>query len=198
MKKGDHYVARDFEGIIRATAKWSSKTDYDLYAIILNKDGSTEHVATFGARGVSASAHSHDYSVIHMGDAGRGQGDSGEEMHLTMHEDIDAVLFVVYSAQSNGAGSFRRYGVEFRLDLGDETIFIPSDEANADDGIYTMAPALIENTEEGPRIAALSNIYSRGGENRPELKRTKPTLWGRADGGKLDVSFDTGPRNDWK
>lgn len=198
MRKGEKYHAKGFEGIILAEAKWSSATDYDLYAIVLYKDGRTEHVATFGAYAIPAKSHNSDHSVVHFGDAGRGDGDSGEKMQLTMTDEIDAVLFVVYSAQSNGSGSFRRYGVEVKVTFGDEVVHIPADDQNANDGVYTMAPALIENTEEGPVLHALADAYSSGGENRPELKRKRPTLWGRAASTELEVKFDTGPRNHYK
>ena len=200
MSKGQNFIAPRFEGIINVSAVWSSNTDYDLYAIGLHKDGTEEHVATFGASGIPAKMHSDDYSILHMGDAGRGEGAAGESMQLTFAKDstLSAVLFVVYSAQSNGTGSFKKYGVEFRADFGDDTVFIPSDKANANDHIYTMAPCWIENTEEGPLMHALKGPYSMGGERRPEFKRTKTTLWGRGNPGDLIVSFDQGPRNDYK
>ena len=54
---------------LRATASWPPDTDYDVYALLVLRDGSTRAVAMFGAEGQPAQASFG--GVRHLGDVGR-------------------------------------------------------------------------------------------------------------------------------
>lgn len=156
--------------IITATCKWSSNTDYDLYALVLMKDGRELVVSTFGsATQRQATPNVLNGAVRHLGDVGRkAVGVAEETIEIKLTDDIAAVVPVAYSAQSNGSGSFRKYGVSLGLDNGaGATVTVNSDSASADDGIYTVAIGIILNTPEGAVIESLEAYSKRGSELRP-------------------------------
>lgn len=174
---------------ITATASWSSSTDYDLYAIIVGRDGSARYIANFGATGHPSNP---TYRGVALGrDAGRDEGGRAEEtLTIAFDDTIAAVIPVAYSAQSNGTGSFRRYQVSLRVDNGaGESVTIDAVNANANDTIYTCVPAIIHNAATGVVVEYLEAYSRPGSENRPIASLS---------GSGVRVTMDGGPRNDYK
>lgn len=176
--------------VIRARASWSSSTDYDLYALVLTRDGKVHTVSTFGVHG-----NPNDYqtsvlggAVRHLGDVGReSAGDAQEIIEIALTPDIVAVVPVAYSAQSNGTGSFRKYKVSMSIDNGaGAQVEIRSENADKNNQVYTVAIGVIRNTADGVQIEALESYSRPGSENRPALL---------PDG---SVRMDAGPRNAYK
>lgn len=176
--------------VITARASWSSNTDYDLYALVLTKDGQVHTVSTFGTHG---NKHSYQTSVLngavrHLGDVGRGvAGTAQETIEIRMTPDVVAVVPVAYSAQSNGTGSFRRYNVSLSIDNGaGDQVNVSSQNASDNDKIYSVAIGVIRNTADGTQVEALESYSQPGSENRPAL------------GPNGEVVMDRGPRNAYK
>ena len=168
---------------------WPSKTDYDLHALVLNRDGTVAHVAMFGADGVPPQQ---SYKgVSSSGDAGRGVGIATETLTVMMDDSIAAVVPVAYSAQSNGSGSFRRYRVSLAVDNGaGQRVEIDASNAGNDDGVYTCVPAVVHNGTDGTVLVEPVELYSRrGSENRPAVQ---------FQNGRTVVIMDAGPRNNYK
>lgn len=162
--------------IIRAKATWSSNTDYDLYAIVLLKNGKQLVVSTFGSKEQPSYTDSVlNGAVRHLGDVGRGApGIAEETIEIKMTDDILAVVPIAYSAQSNGTGSFRRYKVSLSLDNGaGDTVTIDSRHANNNDNIYTVAIGVITNEAEGVSIEGLELYSAPGSEKRPAFVKGK-------------------------
>ncbi|MFJ5952607.1 hypothetical protein [Streptomyces noursei] len=200
MKKGDAPVSLTKTAGVTARMRWSSHTDYDLYAIVLRTNGDVEHVATFGARGVPARMSTADGAVKHLGDVGRGAQDIAEEIiEITLNDSILAVVPVAYSAQSNGTGSFYRYRVTLEIDNGavGDRVVIAAENANDDDRIFSCVPGMIENTQDSVVIHALEQYSGRGSENRPNVKLRRSGLL-RKGPENVHVVMDEGPRNDFK
>lgn len=178
---------------ITATASWSSSTDYDLYALVVTRDGRVHHVARFGAQGVPPNARYR--GITQDGDVGRAAGASGratETVTIRFDDTIAAVIPVAYSAQSNGTGSFKRYRVSLAVDNGaGEQVRIDARNANNDDFIYTCVPAVIHNGRDGNVWVEYAELYSApNSEFRPHAR-----LEGN---GRITVLMDAGPVNDYK
>ncbi len=170
-----------------ATCSWPTQTDYDVYALVEYVDGHVETVSTFGtSKDASFSLSSSDGAVRHTGDVQRGDGSMGTEtIEISLNDQIAAVVPVVYSAQSNGAGSFRKYGVSMALDNGaGEQVVISASEASSDRTVYTCVPGIIRNGDQ-VRVEALELYSKKRSEKRPVLQ-----------GGQ--VVMDAGPRNAYK
>lgn len=158
--------------VITARCTWSSSTDYDLYALVVLKNGKTLIVSTFGsAEQPKPTASVLNGAVRHMGDVGRGAAGVAEEtIEIRMTDEIEAVYPIAYSAQSNGTGSFRKYKVSCAISNGAGTeVTIDATNASKNDGIYTLAIGAIRNTENGVRIEALEQYSKPGSENRPSV-----------------------------
>ncbi|MBK5941055.1 hypothetical protein CCR96_17705 [Halochromatium roseum] len=192
LSKGDTSVIIEKTECILATVSWTSGTDYDVYALVHTKDGREVHVAAFPAKGVSVLMNYDNGAVRHLGDVGRDdQKTKTETIEIRLNDNIAAVVPVVYSAQSNGTGSFHRYQVSMRIDNQQGTdVTIPAKNANNNDQIYTCVPGVIRNTVHGVVIEALELYSKPRSENRPKLTLKK-------DGG-IQVKMDAGPRNDYK
>lgn len=212
LRKGEQ-VTITRTPLIVATCTWPRATDYDIFALVRYRDGHTETVSTFGT-----AEHQHDFrtatadgAVRHGGDVGRLPARSKprgwrrkptpaavapevgrESIEITLNPQIVAVVPVVYSAQSNGDGSFRRYQVSMAIDNGSaehgggDTVTIDATSASDDDAVYSCVPGIIINDPDGVRIQFLE-LYSRpASENRPVV------------GGDLIVKMDAGPVNAFK
>lgn len=169
LAKGKNVIIEK-TAVIRARCYWSSNTDYDLYALVLMKDGRELVVSTFGSQSQPKPTPSVlKGAVRHLGDVGRGaKGIAEEIIEIRMTDEIEAVIPVAYSAQSNGSGSFRRYNVSLNIDNGQGTdVTLEAKTASANDGIYTVAIGAIRNTDEGTVIESLEKYSKRGIENRP-------------------------------
>lgn len=176
--------------VIRARASWSSSTDYDLYALVLTRDGKVHTVSTFGThqdpQGFQTSVL--NGAVRHLGDVGReAAGDAQEIIEIALTPDIVAVVPVAYSAQSNGGGSFRKYQVSLSIDNGAGTqVGVRAENADNNNSVYSVAIGIIRNTGDGVQIEALESYSRPGSENRPALS---------PDG---TVRMDAGPLNAYK
>lgn len=177
---------------ITASVSWHSGTDYDIYALVLTNNGVQVDVAMFGAKGIAPLKSYNNGAVEHMGDVGRSNGLSNlEVIKIRLNDDILAVVPVVYSAQSNGSGSFSRYKVSMAIDNNNgTTITIPTENANKNDRIYTCIPGLILNTADGIIIEAVEKYSKPGSENRPKLKLNAE--------GSVEILMDAGPKNNYK
>lgn len=188
---------------IRLELSWPADTDYDAGAEILYRDGSTESIATFEARGTDARTTSLTGSVRHSGDAGQWtEGTATETITVDPDPTIAAVAFWVYSAQSNGTGSFYRYAVSVKVSCGDDTVSVEAANASRDDRVYTCVPAIIRfNADCVPSIGwanaskGIERYSEPGSEARPRWT-TGRSLLGRKTAEPI-LSM-VGPRNAWK
>jgi tellurite resistance protein TerA len=156
--------------VIRATASWSSKTDYDLYALVLLKTGEELVVSTFGSKDQPVPTPSVlNGAVKHLGDVGReAKGKAQEVIEIRMTDEIDTIIPIAYSAQGNGIGSFRQYKVSLEIDNNEGTrVSIDASSASMNPLIYTLAIGAIRNTPEGVTIEHLEKYSSVGSEKRP-------------------------------
>lgn len=165
--------------VITARCLWPSTTDYDVYALVLLKDGTTKIVSTFGSEADRNPTPSIlNGAVKHLGDVARGNGSMAEEIiEIRMTPEIEAVVPVVYSAQSNGSGSFRRHKVSCEISNGEGTqVTISADNASPNNTVYTVAVGIIRNAPEGTRIEALEEYSRPGSEFRPAIKNGKVVM----------------------
>lgn len=165
--------------VITARCLWPSTTDYDVYALVLLKDGTTKIVSTFGSEADRNPTPSIlNGAVKHLGDVARGNGSMAEEIiEIRMTPEIEAVVPVVYSAQSNGSGSFRRHKVSCEISNGEGTqVTISADNASSKNTVYTVAVGIIRNAPEGTRIEALEEYSRPGSEFRPAIKNGKVVM----------------------
>ncbi|MBT2260900.1 MULTISPECIES: TerD family protein [Bacillus] len=177
---------------ITATVSWESGTDYDIYALVYTKAGKQIDVAMFGAKGVPALKSYGNGAVEHMGDVGRDRDSlKTEVIKLRLNDDILAIVPVVYSAQSNGTGSFYRYKVSMSIDNHQGTsVTIHAKHANDNDRIYSCVPGMLQNTNDGVIIRPLELYSKPNSERRPKLKMKSSN--------EIDVLMDKGPINDYK
>lgn len=191
------------------TCSWSSDTDYDLYAIVLYRNGRTEHVALFNAVDpkkhkkvvIPAQIRTADGAVSHRGDIRQPDasnspyrdtdaGISEEIIDVTLNDDILAVVPVAYSAQGNGTGSFRRYMVSMRVTGEDgQEIQVDASNASANETVYSCVPGVIKNGDGQVTVTNLELYSAPSSENRPEVSIRN---------GETDIVMDAGPRNEYK
>ncbi|MNW25586.1 General stress protein 16U [compost metagenome] len=192
LDKGQKPVIIDKTPEITATVSWKTGTDYDIYALVYTKDGKQIDVAMFGARGVPPLKSYGNGAVEHMGDVGRSiQSEKTETIKLRLRDDILAVVPVVYSAQSNGTGSFYRYKVSMSIDNHNGTsVTISAKNANNNNKIYTCVPGILYNTPDGVIISPLELYSKPNSESRPILKMGSSKM--------VEVIMDKGPINNYK
>jgi len=174
---------------IRVRISWPASTDYDAGAEILYRDGTSESIATFGARGVPAKSTSRNGTVRHLGDERRGAGDAQEIIEIDPDDEIIEITPWAYSAQSNGTGSFRRYRVSMEVTAGDQIVRIDAVNASEDDHVYTCVPGVIVFEGGVPTVKYAEQYSEPGSENRPTYKKTLFR--------SPELTFN-GPRNDYK
>jgi tellurite resistance protein TerA len=192
LEKGQRPVMIEKTPEITATVSWKTGTDYDIYALVYTKNGKQIDVAMFGAKGTPPLRSFGNGAVEHMGDVRRNSGPTKTEViKLRLNNDILAVVPVVYSAQSNGTGSFYRYKVSMSIDNHNGTsVTISAKNANNNDRIYTCVPGILHNTPEGVMISPLELYSSPDSENRPKLWMGSSNM--------VEVIMDNGPKNDYK
>ncbi|MEH7804746.1 MULTISPECIES: TerD family protein [Bacillus] len=192
LDKGHKPIIIEKTPEITATVSWESGTDYDIYALVYTKSGKQVDVAMFGAKGISALKSYGNGAVEHMGDVGRDhESMKTEVIKLRLNDDILAVVPVVYSAQSNGTGSFYRYRVSMSIDNHQGTsVTIHSKHANDNDRIYSCVPGMLQNTNDGVIIRPLELYSKPNSERRPKLKMKSSN--------EIEVLMDKGPVNDYK
>ncbi|HCO80012.1 MULTISPECIES: TerD family protein [Bacillus] len=192
LDKGHKPIIIEKTPEITATVSWESGTDYDIYALVYMKSGKQIDVAMFGAKGVPALKSYGNGAVEHMGDVGRDRESMKTEViKLRLNDDILAVVPVVYSAQSNGTGSFYRYRVSMSIDNHQGTsVTIHAKHANDNDRIYSCVPGILQNTNDGVIIRPLELYSKPNSERRPKLKMKYSN--------EIDVLMDKGPINDYK
>ncbi|XNN69238.1 TerD family protein [Bacillus pumilus] len=192
LDKGHKPIIIEKTPEITATVSWESGTDYDIYALVYTKSGKQVDVAMFGAKGIPALKSYGNGAVEHMGDVGRDhESMKTEVIKLRLNDDILAVVPVVYSAQSNGTGSFYRYRVSMSLDNHQGTsVTIHSKHANDNDRIYSCVPGMLQNTNDGVIIRPLELYSKPNSERRPKLKMKSSN--------EIEVLMDKGPVNDYK
>jgi tellurite resistance protein TerA len=192
LSKGQKSVIIEKTPVITATVSWETGTDYDIYALVYTKSGKQIDVAMFGASGTPPLKSYDNGAVEHMGDIGRtNQTTKTEVIKLRLNPNIVAVVPVVYSAQSNGTGSFHRYKVSMSIDNHNGTsVTIHANNANKNNRIYTCVPGILHNTDEGVIISPLELYSKPNSEFRPKLKIDKNKT--------VEVLMDQGPKNDYK
>lgn len=192
LDKGQKSIIIDKTPEITATVSWKTGTDYDIYALVYTKNGKQVDVAMFGAAGTPPLSRFGNGAVEHMGDVGRNSGSVKKEViKLRLTNDILAVVPVVYSAQSNGTGSFYRYKVSMSIDNHSGTsVTISSKNANNNDRIYTCVPGILHNTPEGVIISPIELYSKPNSEYRPKLKMGSSNM--------VEVLMDQGPKNNYK
>lgn len=192
LSKGQKSVIIEKTPIITATVSWETGTDYDIYALVYTKSGTQIDVAMFGA-GNTPPLQSYDKGAVeHMGDVGRtNQKVKSEVIKLRLNPNIVAVVPVVYSAQSNGSGSFHLYKVSMSIDNHSGTsVTIHAKNANKNNRIYTCVPGILHNTEDGVIISPLELYSKPNSEFRPKLVIGKSQM--------VNVVMDQGPKNNYK
>ncbi|MBS2971064.1 TerD family protein [Metabacillus sp. KIGAM252] len=192
LDKGQKPVIIEKTPEITATVSWKTGTDYDIYALVYTKDGSQIDVAMFGAEGTPPLRRFAGGAVEHMGDVGRdNRSTKTEVIKLRLNNDILAVVPVVYSAQSNGTGSFYRYKVSMSIDNHNGTsVTISAKNANNNDRIYTCVPGILHNTPDGVMISPLELYSLPNSEFRPKLRMGASNM--------VEVVMDEGPKNNYK
>lgn len=172
--------------VMSLTCSWPDRTDYDVFALVEYADGRVEHVAMFDAAGVASSPASSDRAVRHLGDVQRGSGAMATEtIEVALNDGIVAVVPVVYSAQSNGQGSFREYQVSMDVVAGDQRAHVDSTQASSNHEVYSCVPAILHHRNGQVRLEVIEAYSQPGSENRPALR-----------GGM--VYMDAGSRNVYK
>jgi len=194
LTKGDAPVTLNKVSELSVRMLWPARTDYDLGAELLFADGTTQSLATFGARyydGSQADAAqvSKDGSVVHSGDVKRKLFGTSAEESLTIKLDSSTQVVGIapwaYSAQSNGTGSFRKYNVVLLVSDGTNTVKIDARNISDSETVYTCVPAIIRIVDGAP-VVEYKEMYSyRGSENRPAWVGPRLTM-------------DAGPRNNYK
>ncbi|MDM5251003.1 TerD family protein [Lysinibacillus sp. G4S2] len=192
LDKGQKPVIIDKTPEITATVSWKTGTDYDIYALVYTKNGKQIDVAMFGAKGTPPLRSFGNGAVEHMGDIrGNNRSTKTEVIKLRLNNDILAVVPVVYSAQSNGTGSFYRYKVSMSIDNHNGTsVTIVAKNANNNDRIYSCVPGILHNTHDGVIISPLELYSTPNSERRPKLKMGSSNM--------VEVIMDKGPINDYK
>jgi tellurite resistance protein TerA len=192
LEKGQKPVIIEKTPEITATVSWKTGTDYDIYALVYTKGGKQIDVAMFGAKGTPPLRSFGNGAVEHMGDVRRNSGSTKTEViKLRLNNDILAVVPVVYSAQSNGTGSFYRYKVSMSIDNHNGTsVTISAKNANNNDRIYSCVPGILHNTPDGVMISPLELYSTPNSEFRPKLRM--------GSSGMVEVIMDKGPKNDYK
>ncbi|MEH7072871.1 TerD family protein [Neobacillus drentensis] len=192
LEKGQKPVIIEKTPEITATVSWKTGTDYDIYALVYTKNGKQIDVAMFGANGTPPLRSFGKGAVEHMGDVRRNSGPTKTEViKLRLNNEILAVVPVVYSAQSNGTGSFYRYKVSMSIDNHNGTsVTISAKNANNNDRIYSCVPGILQNTSDGVIISPLELYSTPNSEHRPKLRM--------GSSGMVEVIMDEGPRNDYK
>ncbi len=158
---------------ITATISWPNATDYDVYALVQYRDGHVETVAQFGTKAErSFSPRTADGAVVHRGDERRGTGQTTmaqETVAITLNPEIARIVPVVYSAQSNGTGSFRKYQVGMAIDNGaGDVVEIDARDADTNNKVYTCVPGVITNGDQ-VRIEKLEFYSAPRSEKRPVI-----------------------------
>ncbi|PFP15646.1 tellurium resistance protein [Bacillus sp. AFS073361] len=192
LDKGQRPVIIEKTPEITATVSWKTGTDYDIYALVYIKNGKQIDVAMFGAKGTPPLRSFGNGAVEHMGDVGRSSHSTKTEViKLRLNNDILAVVPVVYSAQSNGTGSFYRYKVSMSIDNHNGTsVTITAKNANNNDRIYSCVPGILHNTPDGVIISPLELYSKPNSEHRPKLRMGSANM--------VEVMMDQGPINDYK
>ncbi|WP_203289267.1 TerD family protein [Metabacillus sp. cB07] len=192
LDKGQKSIMIEKTPEITATVSWKTGTDYDIYALVYTKDGRQVDVAMFGAAGVPPLKKFAGGAVEHMGDVGRNSFSTKKEViKLRLTNDILAIVPVVYSAQSNGTGSFYRYKVSMSIDNHSGTsVTISAKNANDNDRIYTCVPGILHNTPDGVIISPLELYSLPNSEYRPMLRMGADHM--------VEVVMDAGPINNYK
>lgn len=192
LDKGQPPVIIDKSPEITATVSWETGTDYDIYALVYTKGGKQIDVAMFGAKGTPPLKSYGNGIVEHTGDVGRSnQSTKTETIKLRLTDDILAVVPVVYSAQSNGTGSFYKYKVSMSIDnLNGTSVTISAKNANNNNRIYTCVPGILHNTPDGVIISPLELYSKKNSEFRPKLKMGSSRM--------VEVEMDKGPLNKYK
>jgi hypothetical protein len=173
------------------TISWPNRTDYDVYAMVRYRDGHVETVSQFGTKEDRAfTPRTADGAVVHLGDQRRGARGAttmaDEVVEITLTPEIDRIVPVVYSAQSNGTGSFRRYQVGMTIDNGaGDVVEIAARDADSNDKVYSCVPGVITNGEQ-VHVEKVELYSAPKSERRPVVN---------ADG---SVTMDAGPVNAYK
>ncbi len=192
LTKGKKPILIEKTNEIIASISWRSGTDYDIYALVITKDGQQIDVSTFGAFGVPPLMNFRNGTIQHMGDVTRDGGElKTETINIRLNDEVLAVVPVAYSAQSNGTGSFYEYEVSMFIDNQNGTkITIPAKNAKQDSRVYSCVPGIIKNTADGVIIEFLELYSKPGSEKRPKLVLEK--------GENVKILMDAGPINDYK
>jgi stress response protein SCP2 len=174
------------------TISWPNRTDYDVYALVRYRDGHVETVSQFGTKDDRAfSPRTADGAVVHLGDQRRGARGAttttaDEVIEISLTPEIDRIVPVVYSAQSNGTGSFRRYQVGMTIDNGvGDVVEIAARDADSNDKVYSCVPGVITNGEQ-VQVEKVELYSAPKSERRPVVN---------PDG---SVTMDAGPVNAYK
>jgi tellurite resistance protein TerA len=191
LSKGQPPINLGKSPAMTITMEWPAATDYDLYAVLLLWDGTNIHVGTFQAQGVTT-VHSWA-GVAHSGDVARSSGAQMAREVLTIGNlgpDVSAIVPVAYSAQSNGTGSFRRYGVSMTVDNGlGDAVRIDASNASDNDRVYSCCPAVVYNLGDALRVDPVELYSSPSREHRPRVLHSTSGV---------QVLMDAGPRNAYK
>ncbi|ANU09423.1 stress protein [Planococcus antarcticus DSM 14505] len=192
LEKGQKPVIIEKTSEITATVSWKTGTDYDIYALVYTQKGKQIDVAMFGAQGTPPLRIFGNGAVEHMGDVTRNNRSTKTEViKLRLTDEILAVVPVVYSAQSNGTGSFYRYKVSMSIDNHNGTsVTVFAKNANNNDRVYSCVPGILHNTQDGVIISPLEIYSATNSENRPVLKMGSSNM--------VEVIMDKGPKNNYK
>lgn len=186
LKKGENVnLAKPAE--IVATARWKDRPggffgggedlDYDLFCHVAYRNGERE-IVKFDRLA------SKDGAIKHHGDL---QSGGEEKVTVKLNNEIAAVGFSLYSARSNGTGSFAHAKAEVEFEVGAERVKIPTEDMSGSDTSYTLYFGTILNREDGRiEIRSAADFSRSSSEKQVVLK---------ADGSH---QMDAGPENQFK
>lgn len=197
LDKGQRVTIEKTRGIT-ASVTFSRETDYDVYAVILDKSGKQYVCSTFGSD-AQPNPTDNVLGVRHLGDVVRGGASDRnvETLEVTLSDEVDQIAVVAYSAQSNGTGSFKNYRVSMTVDNGQgTTVTVDADQANDNAMVYTCVPAIIRNTDDGVVIERVEMYSAPSSENRPAFQVAKKGIFNKNT--QATLVMDAGSKNKYK
>ncbi len=222
LRKGAPPVTLTKTSTMQARASWSSKTDYDVYALVVLRDGTVQTVAMFGAQGVPPQQSFR--GIRHLGDVtGRGTAvEAAPRRKIFANKatrEAEAKEQAAWNAQQAAAQAVELIQIGFQDDIVAVVPVAYSAQSNGSGSFARYSVALEVENGQGEAVRVSSEeandddniftcvpaiIYNRpdGVEvERVELysaKGSENRPAARLVQGRVVIDMDAGPRNDYK
>ena len=194
LKKGDKPVIMEKTALITASVNWRSGTDYDVYALVMTKDGKQIDVATFGADGVAAMPNYGNGAVKHLGDV-KGSARRPSEQTRSSRSGCGPTSSPSCRSPTRRSPTARARSFATRCRCTSTTARAPAS---------TSPPTTpTTTTRSTPACRASSATPTRGrhraaGALQRQALGEPPGAEARARTGEVTVVMDAGPRNKYK